>query len=141
MNREDILAIDVDELSLLVAENIFKAKVIDNEKYPEERLLIGWFEVEAWKPLNGQRWQNATWRNSEEKAWLDCPRYAEDISAAWEVEEQIKQIGGLMIGYYMTELTLIVGNKGFDMVHATPEQRCKAALLAVLDLPDKEEET
>ncbi|KAA1180677.1 BC1872 family protein [Paenibacillus sp. B2(2019)] len=65
------------------------------------------------------------------------PRYSTDISAAWEVEERIKEMAidaPLYIGYYMTELQLIVGNKGFDMVHATPEQRCKAALLAVMGL-------
>ncbi|OMD66025.1 hypothetical protein BSK62_13235 [Paenibacillus odorifer] len=64
-------------------------------------------------------------------------QYSKDISAAWEVEERIKEMAidaPLYIGYYMTELQLIVGNKGFDMVHATPEQRCKAALLAVLGL-------
>ncbi|KGE20609.1 BC1872 family protein [Paenibacillus wynnii] len=64
-----------------------------------------------------------------------CP--SEDISAAWEVEEKIKEMAKdepLHIGYYMTELILIVGSNGFNMIHATPEQRCKAALLAVLNL-------
>ncbi|WP_339314639.1 hypothetical protein [Paenibacillus sp. FSL M7-0896] len=59
------------------------------------------------------------------------------IDVAWKVEERIKELANgapMYTGYYMTELQLIVGNKGFDMVHATPEQRCKAALLAVLGL-------
>lgn len=58
------------------------------------------------------------------------------ISAAWEVESTIKEISGGqgLITNYMTQLFLIVGNKGFDYVHATPEQRCKAALLAVMGL-------
>ncbi|OMD08383.1 BC1872 family protein [Paenibacillus odorifer] len=134
LTREEILAMDPIELGPVVAEHVFKAKVIGKENFPELRLLIGWFGKEAWKPMKGT-WHNAEWRNSEERAWLDCPRFGEDIYAAWEVEERIKEMAidaPLYIGYYMIELQLIVGNKGFDMVHATPEQRCKAALLAVL---------
>ncbi|OMD19198.1 hypothetical protein BJP48_11865 [Paenibacillus odorifer] len=136
LTREEILAMDPIELGPVVAEHVFKAKVIGKENFPELRLLIGWFGKEAWKPMKGT-WHNSEWKNSEERAWLDCPRFGEDIYAAWEVEERIKEMAidaPLYIGYYMTELQLIVGNKGFDMVHATPEQRCKAALLAVLGL-------
>lgn len=61
------------------------------------------------------------------------PDYSTEIVAARDLEKKIKQFGGLMIGYYMTELQLICGNNGFDMVHATPEQRTKAAILAMME--------
>lgn len=67
------------------------------------------------------------------------PDYSTDISAAWEVEERVDQLsnqqGPLLRAYYMTELSLIVGGTfGFNLAHASAEARCKAALLAVLDL-------
>ena len=62
---------------------------------------------------------------------------AEDIAVAWEVEDKIKELSGGEKGLiikYMTRLMNVVGEDGFDMLHATPEQRCKAALLAVMGL-------
>lgn len=63
---------------------------------------------------------------------------AKDMATAWDVEEKIEELckttDHLIIQRYMAELWLVVGSEGFKMVHATPEQRCKAALLAVLNL-------
>lgn len=56
-----------------------------------------------------------------------------DISAAWEVEEKVGEMPERVKANYLTELILLSGGRGFTMVHATPEQRCKAALLAVID--------
>ncbi|MEK5416333.1 BC1872 family protein [Paenibacillus sp. FSL L8-0708] len=136
LTREEILAMDPIELGPVVAEHVFKAKVIGKENFPELSLLIGWFGYEAWKPMKGT-WHNAEWRNSEEKAWLDCPRFGEDISEAWEVEERIKVLR-LHTGYVSCIKQVLVGTGEyvgmFDYIHATAEQRCKAALLAVLNL-------
>jgi hypothetical protein len=67
------------------------------------------------------------------------PEFSENITAAWEVQEQVNQLSKeqipLLKARYVAELSVIVGsNELFEIVHATPEQRCKAALLAVLDL-------
>lgn len=69
----------------------------------------------------------------EIKEW--CSKYSTDISAAWEVEEQIHK--KRLNVEYCSALKQVVAAKGeyvglFDYIHATPEQRCKAALLAVL---------
>lgn len=74
-----------------------------------------------------------------DKRYYFIPEYSTDISAAWEVEERVDQLsnrqGPLLRAYYMTELSLIVGSTfGFNLAHASAEARCKAALLAVLDL-------
>lgn len=136
--REQILAMEPEELSLTVAEHVFNARIVENHDYGSAYILVGDVGRNSTQPLKGKDWSSAKWRNSEEKAWLDCPKYAENMSDAWEIEEKIKWMAamgkGLMIGHYMVELTEIVGNYGFELVHATPAQRSKAALLAVLDL-------
>lgn len=63
--------------------------------------------------------------------------YSKDISAAWEVEDQIKELR-VHTGY-VSCLKQVLASTGeyvgmFDYIHATAEQRCKAALLAVLKL-------
>ncbi|MFD1136757.1 BC1872 family protein [Paenibacillus urinalis] len=61
--------------------------------------------------------------------------YSTDISAAWEVEEQIKELG-LTVEYTGSLKQVVLGTGEyvgmFDFIHATAEQRCKAALLAVI---------
>ncbi|MEK5415231.1 hypothetical protein BSK49_19365 [Paenibacillus odorifer] len=70
------------------------------------------------------------------------PLYSTDISAAWEVESIFDQDTPLREDYAI-ELHNVMGlmlhepttlNNVYQFAHATPEQRCKAALLAVLNL-------
>lgn len=69
-------------------------------------------------------------------SWIDdVPDFSTRLSAAWEVEEQIHK--KRLNVEYCSALKQVVAAKGeyvglFDYIHATPEQRCKAALLAVL---------
>lgn len=65
------------------------------------------------------------------------PLYSTEISAAWEVEERIKELR--LHTNYVAALKWVLINTGeyvgmFDYIHANAEQRCKAALLAVLNL-------
>lgn len=90
--REQVMVMESLELGLVVAETIFKAKVIGKEGCSESKLLIGFFGYKAWQPLSGERWQSASWRNSEERAWLDCPRYGDEIVATWEVFNYFKNL-------------------------------------------------
>ncbi|MEK4880151.1 hypothetical protein D3C76_1409530 [compost metagenome] len=138
LTREEILAMEPIELGPVVAEHVFKAKVIGKENFPELSLLIGWFGKEAWKPMKGT-WRNAEWRNSEEKAWLDCPRFGEDISAAWEVLEKFKQYTVMKAAGWGKEYDCriwvgITGDQWSVQAKTAPEAICKAALLAVLNL-------
>lgn len=68
----------------------------------------------------------------------DVPPYSTDISAAMQVEDRIAELG--LQTPYCDELTNIVasdcgktqlGAMRFDLIHATPKQRCLAALAAV----------
>lgn len=77
-----------------------------------------------------------------EKDWFDYHHdiigvfhYSSNISDVWQVEEQIKKVS--LTVEYTGALKQVVLSSGeyvgmFDFIHATPEQRCKAALLAVI---------
>lgn len=74
------------------------------------------------------------------------PRYSSDISAAMEVENRIEQLH--LIREYVRALehigdmatpSRVITDTGvaWRLAHATPEQRCRAALKAVEDNPDR----
>jgi hypothetical protein len=66
----------------------------------------------------------------------DYFRPSTDTAAVWEVEEEIDK-RNLRVAYCQALQIVIRSQKDyvttFDYVHATPEQRCKAALLAVME--------
>lgn len=130
--RDKILAMEPAELSLAVAEVIFKAKVWRNDRDPDARLLVG--EIRgSLNPLVG-KWRNAQWTNSDERAWLDCPKYAEDMSAAWDVMEHLNPLYNLELGNTTGGWNLFIfGSENID-AETAPVAICKAALLAVMDL-------
>lgn len=120
----------------------FKNKWIPKWNFPELSLLIGWFGKEAWKPMKGT-WHNAEWRTSEERAWLDCPRFGEDISAALKVIEKMRENKVYLdIRVWPDEYQVLPhqdeNNKLIDRWivkrPSLPEAIGKAALLAALNL-------
>lgn len=125
MTREQILAMEPGrELDALIADKV-----------------MGWKEC----GIEGLRTRTAWGKPSH----FDCndprvriPGFSTDISAAWEVEVQFNQDSEVKSDY-MIGLYMIVGLQPhlkpslddlFLIAHATPEQRCKAALLAVMVL-------
>ena len=64
----------------------------------------------------------------------DLPHYSRDISAAYQMEERIKELG--LEEKYINRLIRLLGisapylDQLFILVHATPEDRCRAAVLA-----------
>ncbi|WP_339283715.1 hypothetical protein [Paenibacillus sp. FSL R5-0486] len=115
LTREQVLAMEPgQELDALVAQHV-----------------MGWHK--------GDPWGGAYWVDSDK-----CLRYeilvfkpSLHINIAWGVGEWFAETG--IRGRYAKRLKeVILANKGecstFDMVHASPADRCKAALLAVLDL-------
>ena len=64
--------------------------------------------------------------------WLPffSPNYSADISAAWKVEERIKELN-LQTEYTYKLIDITLG--GFTAIHATPSEKCKAALLTMID--------
>lgn len=68
----------------------------------------------------------------------DYPRWSTEISAAWKVERKILALSKWE--KYIEEIEKMVihhpeaSKRKFFMVHASPTDRCKAAILAVMDL-------
>ena len=84
-------------------------------------------------PPDGEDWT---------EAWLPIPDFSGSLDAAWQMEEEIERRGIAMVTAYEKELSWIVGDTrqgepficSYDpwlFIHATPEQRCRAALEAV----------
>ena len=63
----------------------------------------------------------------------DLPRYSRDIAAAMQVEDRIEELG--LEETYINRLIRLLGisapylDQLFILVHASPEDRCRAALL------------
>lgn len=138
IRREDILAMEPGtELDALIAEHIF-----------------GWWRLKSPSfdydgPCESNDVLVPPTLLSKEEAFRCMPpkgvvpftyfvnrNWSTRISAAWEVEEKIKTLR--LHVEYSQALRQVVMSTGeyvglFDYIHATPEQRCKAALLAVLE--------
>jgi hypothetical protein len=74
------------------------------------------------------------------KACGNLPEYSTDISSAWEMEEALYAKTPDMGMRYAKELINLMGIRDdrrlshlSKLIRATPEQRCKAALLAVME--------
>lgn len=71
------------------------------------------------------------------------PHYSTEIAAAFQVEEQIRKLK--LVKEYCEALCEIVDTRNdivlryslWSLIHATPEQRCKAALKAALAAEEK----
>ncbi len=59
----------------------------------------------------------------------ELPHYSTDIAAAYQMEERIKELG-LESEYSEALLDLTDASEHFELIHATPEDRCRAALAA-----------
>ena len=58
-------------------------------------------------------------------------RPSTDMTTAMEVEHEIGKRG--LIERYCEQLVLVVGSSFWRLIHATPDQRCRAALLTTLE--------
>jgi hypothetical protein len=105
----------------------------------KQQILSGtleWLNEQAAKAMGFEYGIDIGW----EEPWIP----AEDIRDAWELEEKIKEMG--LIDKYIYGFIDVVGfetvyydgpmptNEGlFQITHATPQQRCKAFLLAMME--------
>jgi hypothetical protein len=114
MTREQVLAMTAQELAEATAVHV-----------------MGW----QWQqlPSIGNVVERGYWwsLSLEEPVYDWSP--AEDISAAWEVEEKIKTMDIEVVRRYVS-LIYDLSGYGFVAIHASPADRCKAALLAVMGI-------
>ena len=102
------------ELDALVAEKMMGWKYI-----PDKQERKSWIST---------LWVN--WKDSKGTTQLLVPSYSTSIAAAWLVEERIKELG-LEPEYSEALLDLTDASEHFELIHASPEDRCLAALKAV----------
>ncbi len=119
MTEQEILAMQPGrELDAVVAEKVFGR-------------LVTWNR--AFQYLTDEE------KKSDMRSFVTVPEYSTNISVAWEVEERIQLLGlsdeyGFQL-YLVTEAGEMVDGihniNTFKMAHSSPEQRCKAALIAI----------
>ena len=136
MTKEEILAMEIGEdLDRLVATEVMGEPM--PEFIPEDALDLQ-LAGSPIKSPKGNWLCLCDYDKGDIPTWRPLP-YATDISAAWQVEEKIKELG--LTEQYGNKIAIIVLDDNttarqriFDAAHASPEMRCKAALLAKLGI-------
>ena len=138
LTREEILAMKPGpELDKLIAEHVMGWSIYRYDKDVPERCYYMLVDKSFDPVVDGGYW-NAGERKTEEEAWKDNSPFSTDISAAWKVDEKIRELGLDEVWGNRISRIIFMDNERpsgtFDIAHASAEQRCKAALLAVLNL-------
>ncbi|WP_339304256.1 hypothetical protein NST33_17695 [Paenibacillus sp. FSL L8-0435] len=124
LTREQILAMEPVEIDRYIHSNLFDGEDLTEFKYKHVTYTIP----------NRRVFVKET---DSSTVWRECLAYSLEISSAWEVEEKIKELR-LQAKYCIALKQVVIGTGEyvgmFDYIHATPEQRCKAALLAVQEI-------
>lgn len=113
MTRDEIMAMDADQLRLAVAEAL--------------GIPVSWYECRA--DTYETKWELRPFNSVTREPLPDWPN---SIAAAWELEETIPEEPKNARFDYAWILVEVVGRKGFPysttwaLVHATPEQRSRA---------------
>lgn len=144
MTREQILALEGEDLNRAVAESVMGRRPGRACHGPVEETPG---VEELWVCLTCGA--GGTWGATEHEEPL-YP-YSEDIAAAWQVEEEIRRRArtheGLAHEYAhhlraLSSQACLAGEPGetslgldWETLHAPPDRRCRAALLAVLGVP------
>lgn len=138
MDSETWAALKPRDRDALIAEQVMGWEKLPAPKYrlPDEsvvELFVGDFYFHA---DNGSRFMYWPWPMHFYPNQL-VPEFSTQVAAAHEVEDEIERRE--LKCSYVTELLIILGhytmrgdfNEYWDLVRATPEQRCLAALRAV----------
>lgn len=141
MIKEEILKMEAGrEMDALVDEVIFKWKIkwMECQRDPE----CGELEAHVWtrRSTGSDGWpiEKHPCYHVGGMLWKPIPFRSSDISATWEIEEKMN--GLALQDEYSTTLYMVLRHDNptelhipdFCMVHATPHQRCRAALLAAM---------
>lgn len=129
MTLEDILQMPAGkEVNALVAEKVM-GWLADYDSYHH------WTELGSSLPY-GVLFMRLD-RGHREQVTIDyVPNYSTDAGAAWEMEERIKDMDSEIVGRYILAMKGVCGYHGkysemWNIIHATPLERCKAALIAM----------
>ena len=137
MTRDEVLAMKPGrELDALVIRHILNIPIVKSvDLFSQEPFPAAWW-------VEDEGWYVAYERDEDGLIYMPF-NPSEDIAAAWEVEEEINKRNLRVV--YCQALKTVMHSKDeyvgmFDFVHASPADRCKAALLAVMDGEDEASE-
>jgi hypothetical protein len=147
MTREEILNAEPEKLNELIVSEIFEWDFIYLDQGLGNPNLFAWDksaikcnEYSTSCSLAGGQWEKGKDKNGNiiEVFAKYAPQWSKFIGEAYQLEEKIKENG--LSSLYTIELLSIIGipnildpDEIFNLIHATPEQRCKAALLTILE--------
>ena len=129
------------ELELEVAKRVFGFRWFhcESEHGPERNQILSEDQVETWRSLD---WQCVEIEGPKEDQFNDdtaAPKFIRSIEAAMRVQDRIAELG--LQTRYVLELGKIVDPREsrdekvallwWALVHASAEQRCRAALAAI----------
>ena len=102
----------------------------ESARYP----WAGW-SIEAMTDEDGMMlFCDEAFASRRQNAMYTGPEYSTDINAAWDMEEEIQRRG--LYAEYGEAMSILLDSpfvtaSYYDFLHASPELRCRAALLAV----------
>jgi hypothetical protein len=127
------------EIDIAVAENVFNARVITKDSKLSDMVLHLLVDGYGFNPMDKSRTLlTAFWRHTSEQAWEACPRFTENISAAFEVVQKMHENehpvvidnndyrGWYDVGFYIDDVTLVTAQ-----AETAPKAICIAALKSV----------
>lgn len=130
MTRDEIMKMQPGrELDELVIRHIMNIPIVESvDLFSQEPFPAAWW-------VEDEGWYVAYERDEDGLIYMPL-NPSEDIAAAWEVEEEINKRNLRVV--YCQALKTVMHSKDeyvgmFDFVHASPADRCKAALLAVME--------
>jgi len=106
LTREDIMLMSEDEINLHIARDIMKENI---------------------RKVNGKYFVSIL------RAYYEIEEYTKDLNLCYQVEVKIKEIG--MQWRYISQLINVMKdnyNDNFDLIHASPIDRMRAALLCLI---------
>lgn len=135
MTRDEILAMKPGkELNKMVGEKVMEYLIYHYDKDVPDNCYYMLMD-EHFDLVAGYEGIHIGERKTEELAWDDCPKFSEDISAAWEVVEKMKEKYAVAVVSFKSAVLCKIQAPESDSFDADcktePEAICKAALLAM----------
>lgn len=135
LTRQQVLNASDSDLNVMVAEHIFGWRRITGPTHDYDGPVE---HGEVLVPPNmseAHAYAMMPPRGKIPLSYFINRNWSQDISAAYMIGDRFNELDDSQLKHrFMRELIDLDRSGGFGRVHASPSDRCKAALLAVLDL-------
>ncbi|TEB15154.1 hypothetical protein Psfp_02330 [Pelotomaculum sp. FP] len=131
MDITKIFALSNKELNILIALKVYKWIPVQGNWWmnPSEQFNCSPEKADAW--MHETTDIGVSYKGKKYTGWPDINfNPSTNIDDAYKLEEHIKNLG--LQNSYIKALCNIVIDETWGLIHATPKQRCQAALFAVM---------